>query len=94
MVTGGQLLAGVDGKNAIGITSLAEGLTCIVGVLMYWIHPQAIDWRLAPWLCLGALLSVPFSAWTVKVIKTDKLRLAIGIITLLLGAMTIWQTLS
>ncbi len=94
VVTGGQLLAGVDGKNAIGITSLAEGLTCIVGVAMYWIHPQAIDWHLAPWLCLGALLSVPFSAWTVKVIKTDKLRLAIGVITLLLGAMTIWQTLS
>ena len=94
MVTGGQLLAGVDGKNAIGITSLAEGLTCIVGVAMYWIHPQTIDWRLAPWLCLGAIVSVPFSAWTVKAIRTDKLRLAIGVITLLLGAMTIWQTLS
>lgn len=94
VVTGGQLLAGVDGKNAIGITSLAEGLTCIVGVVMYWVYPQDIDWKLAPWLCLGALLSVPFSAWTVKAIKTDKLRLAIGIITLLLGTMTIWQTLA
>lgn len=94
VVTGGQLLAGVDGKNAIGITSLAEGLTCVVGVIMYWINPQLIDWRLAPWLCIGALLSVPCSAWTVRVIKTDKLRLLIGMLTLLLGATTIWQTLS
>ena len=94
VVTGGQLLAGVDGKNAIGITSLAEGLTCIVGVVMYWIYPQDIDWSLAPWLCLGALLSVPFAAWTVKVIRTDKLRLAIGVITLLLGITTLWQTFS
>lgn len=89
VVTGGQLLAGIDGKNAIGITSLAEGLTCIVGVSVYWLNPQPIDWGLAPWLCLGALLSVPFSAWTVKSIKTDKLRLLIGIMTLLLGLLAI-----
>lgn len=94
VVTGGQLLAGVDSKNAIGITSLAEGLTCIVGVIMYWIYPQDIDWSLAPWLCIGALLSVPFSAWTVRVIKTTRLRLAIGVITLILGITTIWQTLA
>lgn len=93
VVTGGQLLAGVDGKNAIGITSLAEGLTCIVGVFMYWVFPQTIDWRLAPWLCLGALLSVPLSAWTVKVMKTDRLRLLIGVITLVLGAATLWKLL-
>lgn len=93
VVTGGQLLAGVDGKNAIGITSLAEGLTCVVGVVVYWLSPKAIDWRLAPWLCLGALLSVPFSAWTVKVIKTDRLRLLIGLITVALGATTLWQIL-
>jgi hypothetical protein len=93
VVTGGQLLAGVDGKNAIGITSLAEGLTCVVGVLLYWVYPQPIDWRLAPWLCLGALLSVPVSAWTVKVIKTDRLRLMIGILTVFLGVIAIVQTL-
>ncbi|MBN2654161.1 MAG: sulfite exporter TauE/SafE family protein [Nitrospirae bacterium] len=94
VVTGGQLLAGVDGKNAIGITSLAEGTTCLVGVSVYMASSQVIDWSLAPWLCLGALLSVPFSAWTVKVIKTDKLRVIIGFITLLLGITTLWKVLS
>ena len=93
VVTGGQLLAGVDSKNAIGITSLAEGLTCVVGVVTYWVNPQSIDWGLAPWLCLGALLSVPFSAWTVKVMKSNKLRLLIGVATVVLGAATIWRTL-
>jgi hypothetical protein len=93
VVTGGQLLAGVEGKHAIAITSLAEGLTCMVGVIVYWANPQPIDWGLAPWLCLGAMLSVPLSAWTVKVIKTHRLRLVIGAMTLALGATTIWQTL-
>lgn len=94
VVTGGQLLAGVDGKNAIGITSLAEGLTCIVGVSVYMLSPQKIDWSLAPWLCFGAILSVPLSAWTVKVIKTDKLRVLIGVVTLILGVLAIWKTLA
>ncbi len=93
VVTGGQLLAGVDGKNAIGITSLAEGLTCLAGVFLYWIQPRPIDWRLAPWLTLGALLSVPFSAWTVKAIRTDKLRILIGTLTLTLGILTLWKNL-
>lgn len=93
VVTGGQLLAGVDGKNAIGITSLAEGLTCIVGVMVYWVNPQPIDWHLAPWLTVGALLSVPLSAWTVKTIKTDKLRVTIGLLTVVLGVLTIWKAL-
>ena len=94
VVTGGQLLAGVDSKNAIGITSLSEGLTCMVGVIVYWSSPKEVDWQLAPWLCIGALLSVPLSAWTVKVFRTGALRLLIGALTLLLGAVTVWQTLA
>ena len=74
IVTGGQLIAGVDGKNAIGITSLAEGLTCIVGVAAYLFTKSAIDWRLAPYLVIGAILSVPLSAYTVKKIKTAILQ--------------------
>jgi uncharacterized protein len=31
LITGGQLLSGVKEKNAIAITSLAEGLTCAFG---------------------------------------------------------------
>lgn len=94
VVTGGQLLAGVDGKNAIGITSLAEGITCVVGVTVYILSAQVIDWRLAPWLCAGALLSVPLSAWTIKVIRTERLRKMIGILTLILGLISVLQILS
>lgn len=89
VVTGGQLLAGVKGKNAIGITSLAEGLTCIVGVGAYLLIKGDINWTLAPYLVAGAVFSVPFSAYSVKVIKTDNLRIIIGIVTLVLGAFTI-----
>lgn len=89
VVTGGQLLAGVEGKNAIGITSLAEGLTCIVGVSAYLLIKGNIDWRLAPYLVAGAVLSVPLSAYTVKAIKTNRLRVIIGVVTIMLGIFTI-----
>lgn len=85
VVTGGQLLSGVDGKNAIGITSLAEGLTCVVGVAVFLITGGAADWVLAPYLIIGAVLSVPASALCVKKMNTSKLTLLIGIATVALG---------
>ena len=89
VVTGGQLLSGVKDKSAIGITSLAEGLTCIIGVTMYVVYPQEIDWSLFPYLVIGAVLSVPISVLTVKRLKTVKLRNIIGVITILLGSFTL-----
>ena len=35
LVCGGQLLAGMNEKEAIGITSLAEGLVCVVDVTIF-----------------------------------------------------------
>jgi uncharacterized membrane protein YfcA len=94
IVTGGQILSGIKGKSAVGITSLAEGLTCLVGVVMYiLISKGAIDWKLAPWIVAGAVFSVPLSAKSVKRISAERLKLAIGILTLILGSITIFRTL-
>lgn len=89
VVTGGQILSGVKGKNAVGITSLAEGLTCIVGVIIFVVSPEVIDWGLAPSLIIGALLSVPFCTFIVKEISTKILKISIGFLTLLLGVVTL-----
>ncbi|MHA2431566.1 MAG: sulfite exporter TauE/SafE family protein [Promethearchaeota archaeon] len=93
VVTGGQILSGVNGNNAVGITSLAEGLTCVVGVIVFIASPQIIDWSLAPSLIIGAILSVPLSAFIVKKMPTKTLKIAIGLITLILGLITIIKLL-
>ena len=94
VVTGGQILSGVEGKSAVGITSLAEGLTCLVGVIAYiLISTNPVDWKLAPWITAGAVLSVPLSAKSVKIISTKKLKLAIAVLTVILGAVTIIRTI-
>jgi uncharacterized membrane protein YfcA len=93
VVTGGQMIAGIDGKNAIGITSLAEGLTCLVGVTVYLVVGHGMSWKLAPYLIIGALLSVPLSALTVRRIPTNILRTVIGFITIALGVLTLLKVI-
>lgn len=89
LVTSGQILSGMESKAAVGITSLAEGLTCLVGVITYLIISSKVDWRLAPILAIAALASVPLSAYTVKKMKVASFTLIIGIATTCLGIFTL-----
>lgn len=93
VVTAGQVLSGVEGKSAVGITSLAEAITCFVGVIMYLLIGTDVNWRLTPWIIIGAVASVPLSAKSVKLISERKLKFAIAILTILLGCYTIYNTL-
>lgn len=94
VITAGQILSGVEGKNAIGITALAEGITCIAGVIAYWlIGDKNTDWSLTPWIVLGAVGSVPLSAKSVKFISDRKLKAGIAVLTIFLGIITIAKSL-
>jgi uncharacterized membrane protein YfcA len=88
VVTSGQILAGMDTKSAVGITSAAEGLTCLVGVVMF-AATAGIDVRLALPLVTGAMCSVPLAVFSVRVVSDRWLRLAIGLLTIALGVTTL-----
>jgi len=92
VVTGGQLLTGVDVRAAIGITSLAEGVTCIAAFLTYILAGKQIDWMLALMLAIGVGLSTPVAALIVKKMDRKRLKLIIGICTVVMGALTIFKT--
>jgi uncharacterized membrane protein YfcA len=89
LVMGGQLLSGIGVKNAVGITSLSESVTCLVGVIMYSTLKDGVDWSLAPWLMAGAVLSVPFAAHTLKRIPEHKAKIAVAAVIIGLGALTL-----
>jgi len=91
VVTGGQILSGVESRSAIGIASMAEGLTCLVGVIAYCLSEECIDWGLAPWLMIGAICSVPLAAYTVKRVPPKGLRRVIGVAATLLGLFTLYK---
>ncbi|MBD3427184.1 MAG: TSUP family transporter [Candidatus Omnitrophica bacterium] len=95
VVTSGQILSGVEGKSAVGITSLAEGLTCAVGIISYLlISKSSLDLRLAPFIAVGAVASIPFSVKSVKKMTEKKLKIAIAILSIILGIVTITKTIS
>lgn len=93
VVTAGQVLSGVRGRNAVGITSLAEGITSIVGFAIYWFSGAALDTVLQISLSAGAFLSVPLSAYLVSRLPAGKLTFVIGGLTTCLGGYTLVRLL-
>ncbi len=89
LVTGGQILVGVKEKAAISITSLAEGLVCLAGLVLYILFKGDIYWFLAIPLSVGALLSVPAAVITVKLISAAQIRANIGYVTIFLGVLSL-----
>ena len=92
VVTSGQVMSGMSAKNAIAITSFSESLTCFVGIITYiaiGMGSAILGWNMMPFLITGALLSVPFSVYTVKKTKIKNLTFIIGIATVMLGAYTL-----
>ena len=93
VVTSGQVLSGVRGRNAVGIASLAEGIASAVGVLAYAASGIFIPWRLAPSLLLGAVFSTPLAAYAVSRIPVGRLTLTIGGLSTALGGYTLVRAL-
>ncbi|MFQ6128615.1 MAG: sulfite exporter TauE/SafE family protein [Thermoplasmata archaeon] len=89
ITTGGQILSGVHSKSAIGIGAVAEGLTSVVGAVLFFLFVPAAQWGLVPWLLLGGLISVPAAAFTVKKVHARNLRVMVGIAICTLGILTI-----
>lgn len=89
VVTAGQVLSGVRGRKAVGITSLAEGITSIVGLGIYLISGVTLNSTLLISLILGAVISVPISAYIVSRLPAGKLTYIIGGISTALGGYTL-----
>ena len=89
LVTAGQVVSGIPPKHAIAITSIAEGLTCIVGFTAYILIHGHLDLLLAAPLTLGAMLSVPMATLTVKWLPENAVRSGVGVVTCLLGILTL-----
>lgn len=91
LVVGGQLLSGINGKSAVGITSLSEGFTCLVGVISYlFLNGFNLNYPLAFALLTGALLSIPVSVNLIAIIKENILKIILSIAIITLGFFNIF----
>jgi len=89
LVTGGQIISGREARSSVGSTTLAEAIVCIVGFLCYILLRGSILWTVAAATSIGSIVAAPFAALTVKRVNSDKLRLVIGLATIVLGALTL-----
>ncbi len=93
LVTGGQVVSGISARQAVAVTSLAEGVTCAVGLAVYAVWHGTIAWHLALPLTIGALLSVPMATLTVQRMPETAIRGAVGIATCILGVLMVAKLL-
>lgn len=93
LVTAGQVVSGLSPKQAVAITSLAESLTCAVGLMTYFLLNKEADWALALPLTSGAVLSVPIATLAVRRLPERAMRLSVGVTTCGLGAFSLCKLL-
>ena len=89
LVTAGQVVSGLPAKRAVAVTSVAESVTCLVGVLAYLAVGKTLAWNLAVPLTMGALLSVPMATVTVRHLPERTVRGVVGTFTLVLGVVAL-----
>jgi len=89
LVTGGQIVSGGAARSSVGNTTLAEAMVCIVAFLAYLFSEAGIFWTLAAATSVGSIIAAPFAAVMVKKVDSQKLKIAIGVITIVLGIFTL-----
>lgn len=85
VITGGQLVLRIPAANAVAITTTAETFACIAGAFTFLLGSSAVSWHLTPFMTVGAVAAVPFSALTVRVLKPLQLKISVGVLTSALG---------
>ncbi len=89
LVTGGQMLSGIGLRNAVGITSLSEGITCLVGFVLYSLLRPQVNWWLVLCVTGGAVLSLPLAARLLSQIPEKAGRIVVGTLIAVLGCLTL-----
>jgi uncharacterized membrane protein YfcA len=92
LVTGGQIVSGGGVRSSVGNTTLAEAMVCIVAFLCYVFVEGDVFWTLAAATSIGSIVAAPFAAMVVRKVAAQKLKIAIGVITIILGIFTLLKT--
>lgn len=89
IVTTGMIFMGVDEKVAVSIQTFSELFVSVAGFLAFVLSGTLITWDLALPLSIGVVASTPLAAFVVHKFESQKLRLAIAAMTIVLGAATL-----
>jgi uncharacterized membrane protein YfcA len=91
LVAGGQVLVGMPVKAAVATTAIAEAMVCTAAVVAYYATGKVIPAFLLLPLVVGALLSTPLSALTLRRLPPDLVKRVMGLTIIALGPWALIQ---
>jgi len=92
LVVGGQVLSGCEAKHAVGCTSLAESLVCLVALIGFAASGVFPGVALAVPIVLGAVLSAPCAAAMTRYLDSRvDLKRVVGSVVLALGILCLFK---
>jgi len=93
LVTSGQIVTGRGERNSVGSTTICEVAICTVGFISYLVLTGDISWQLAIATSCGSVLAAPLGAITISRVTPMKLKVVIGITTIILGVLTLGKAI-
>lgn len=91
LVAGGQVLVGLPVRAAVVTTAVAEAIVCVAAVGTYYLHGKVIPAYLLLPMCVGALLSTPVSAITLRRLPTKFVKKVMALAIIALGLYALYQ---
>ncbi|MFP4660934.1 MAG: sulfite exporter TauE/SafE family protein [Halanaerobiales bacterium] len=90
VITGGQMLSGINSKSSIAITSLTEGFTCLIGIITFMsLKGLNIDIYLGLALLSGAVLSIPVAVNIISIIDEKRFKKYLSFVIISLGSVNL-----
>jgi uncharacterized membrane protein YfcA len=89
IITTGMIIMNVNEKAAVSIQTFSELFVSAAGFLTFMLAGSQISLDLLLPLSLGVAFSTPLAAFVVHKFDTKKLRTTIGLVTVVLGALTL-----
>ena len=89
ITTTGMIIMNVNEKVAVSIQTLSELFVSMAGFLTLMLAGIKISWDLLLPLSIGVVFSTPLAAFVVHKFDSRKLRSAIGLVTVVLGVLTL-----
>ena len=89
ITTTGMIIMNVNEKVAVSIQTFSELFVSVAGFLTFVLAGSQISWDLLLPLSLGVVFSTPLAAFVVHKFDSRKLRTAIGLVTVILGILTL-----
>jgi uncharacterized membrane protein YfcA len=93
LLTSGQVISGVEGKNAAAITAFAKGITGGFGIALYIARGSTLDTKLLVAMLIGSLTSVPLATGFIKRFDEKKVKIIIAVVTIFMGILTLLKGL-